>query len=120
MPSCKRCWPMLLDMLDVFSDEVENLALVDRGGFVNLHTGEPMVDNDISPMLDCAGRWHLPERYHYRPWVHRYVDSQNHPGQQVTNPLPNTTNYLDSEIGKNFPLHEEFTNQYGQRDRIPY
>ncbi|CDM32780.1 unnamed protein product [Penicillium roqueforti FM164] len=49
MPSCKRCWPMLLDM------------------------------------LDCAGRWHLPERYHYRPWVHRYVDSQNHPGQQAPN-----------------------------------
>ncbi|KAF4772668.1 hypothetical protein HAV15_012265 [Penicillium sp. str.  len=91
-------------------DEVENLALVDRGGFVNLHTGEPMVDNDISP----ANAIDLHSRAYRAAWANNvytmaFLNDES---------LPNTTNYLDSEIGKNFPLHEEFTNQYGQRDRI--
>lgn len=95
----------------VFSDEVDNFGLVDRGGFVNLPTSEPMVDNDISP----ANAIDLHSRAYRAAWANNVYTMAFF---NVTNPLPNTTHYLDSEIGKKLPLHKDYTSQYGQRDRI--
>lgn len=86
----------LPDNLQFTGVNIQNLTLVDNGGFSNLIPKYPeltMDDNQSNPKLR--------ERAYRAAWM---VNAYSALILNVTRPAPNSFAYLNSELGKRFPL----------------
>lgn len=83
------------------SDMSETLVLTDHGGFANLDKHYPEYDrNDTQANPDLWGRAYKAA-WMNNAWTMMYLN--------ITRPNPGAFSYLDSQIGKRFPIGDGFT-----------
>ena len=82
------------DTFDQFN--LRNVSLIDNGGFVNLIQEFPVLS-----MSDNQNNPQLRSRAYRSAWL---VNALSALTMNVTRPAPNAFSYLNSELGKKFPL----------------